>query len=155
MQFEYCKDLKRCYMGNAPTLSELNKVFGENITESWVAIQIRDLSEFSGVKSKLNPTQIDMLAKVIIASFYYLKVTEIMHFFLLFKSGKYSSFYGAVDGLVITKALQDFCRDRNERLYQFEQEERKRIEEAERERSRKNAVSYDEYLAGKNAGIYY
>lgn len=149
MQYGYCADLQRCYMGKAPTLSVLNDAFGKNITETWLAIQIRNLSEFSGVKDKIDTTQIDMLAKVIIATFHYLKVTELMHFFLLFKSGKFGKFYGAVDGLVITEALQDFCRERNEKIYQFEQEERKRKEAIEREQHDKEVARFrallDEY----------
>lgn len=134
MQCDYCKDLRRVYMGKAPTLDELGDAFGKDITESWVAIQVRDLSEFSGVNNKISIEQIDMLAKVITATFHGLKATELMHFFLLFKGGKFGKFYGAVDGLAITEALQEFCHQRNERIWQYEDEERKRKEDAERER---------------------
>ncbi len=147
MQYSYCADLQRVYMGKAPTLSVLNEAFGKNITETWLAIQIQNLSEFSGVKDKIDTTQIDMLAKVIIATFHYLKVTELMHFFLLFKSGKFGKFYGAVDGLVITEALQDFCRERNNKIFLFEQEERKRKEEIERERQDKEVARFRALLA--------
>lgn len=129
-------------MGKAPTLSVVNEAFGKNITETWLAIQIRNLSEFSGVKDKIDTSQIDALAKVIIATFKFLKVTELMHFFLLFKSGKYGKFYGSVDGLVITEALQDFCRERNEKIWQYEEAERKRKEEIERERHDKEAARF-------------
>lgn len=142
MQYDYCADLQRVYTGKAPTLNVLNEAFGKNITETWLAIQIRNLSEFSGVKDKLDTAQIDMLAKTIIATFHFLKVTELMHFFLLFKSGKYGKFYGAVDGIVITEALQDFCRERNEKLYQYEQEERKRQEEIERKQHEKEVARF-------------
>lgn len=129
-------------MGKAPTLSVVNEAFGKNITETWLAIQIRNLSEFSGVKDKIDTTQIDMLAKVIIATFHYLKVTELMHFFLLFKSGKFGKFFGAVDGLVITEALQIFCKERNEKIWQYEEAERKRKEEIEREQHDKEAARF-------------
>lgn len=147
MQYDYCTNLQRCYMGKAPTLTVVNEAFGKNITETWLAIQIQNLSEFSGVRDKIDTTQIDMLAKVIIATFSYLKVTELMHFFLLFKSGKFGKFYGAVDGLVITEALQDFCRERNDKIFQFEQEERKRKEEIERERQDKSVARFRALLA--------
>lgn len=147
MQYDYCADLQRVYMGKAPTLSVLNEAFGKNITETWLAIQIQNLSEFSGVKDKIDTTQIDMLAKVIIATFHFLKVTELMHFFLLFKSGKFGKFYGVVDGLVITEALQDFCRERNNKIFLFEQEERKRKEEIERERQDKAVAQFRALLA--------
>lgn len=133
-------------MGKAPTLSVLNDAFGKNITETWLAIQIRNLSEFSGVKDKIDTTQIDMLVKVIIATFKFLKVTELMHFFLLFKSGKYGKFYGSVDGLVITEALQDFCRERNETLRRFYEEERKRKQEIEDENNRQQVAKFRAFL---------
>lgn len=136
-------------MGKAPTLSVVNEAFGKNITETWLAIQIRDLSEFSGVKDKIDTTQIDMLVKVIIATFHYLKVTELMHFFLLFKSGKYGKFFGAVDGMVITEALQTFCKERNEKIWKYEEAERKRKKEIESEQHDEEVARFrvllDEY----------
>lgn len=146
MQYDYCTDLQRCYMGKAPTLSVLNDTFGKNITETWLAIQIRNLSEFSGVKDKITTEQIDMLAKVIISTFHYLKVTELMHFFLQFKSGKFGKFFGAVDGLVITEALQDFCKERNEKLWQYAEEERIREEDFKREQHDKEVARFRELL---------
>lgn len=153
MQYDYCTDLQRVYMGKAPTLSVLNEAFGKNITETWLAIQIRNLSEFSGVKDKLDTAQIDMLAKTIIATFHYLKVTELMHFFLLFKSGKYGKFYGAVDGIVITEALQDFCRERNETLYKIYEEERKREKEIEDKKHRKEVAKFHAFLAEHECSV--
>ena len=151
MQYDYCADLQRCYMGKAPTLSVLNEAFGKNITETWLAIQLRNLSEFSGVKDKLDTAQIDMLAKTIIAIFPYLKVTELMHFFLLFKSGKYGKFYGAVDGIVITEALQGFITERNNKIYQFEKEEDERRKAIKNERESKEIESFRTML--KEYGI--
>lgn len=146
-QYDYCMDLQRCYLGKAPTLGVLNEAFGKNITETWLAIQIQNLSEFSGVKGKIEIPQTDMLVKVIIAAFYYLKVTELMHFFLLFKSGRYGKFFGVVDGLVITEALQVFCRERNERIHQIKEEERKRKEAIEQEHRDKEIARFRALLA--------
>lgn len=153
MQYDYCVNIKRVYTGKAPTLRVLNDAFGKNVTEAWLAIQIRDLSEFSGCKDKLDIEQIDKLAKVIIASFKHLTVTELMHFFLQFKSGKYGKFYGAVDGLVITEALQDFCRERNEILHSIYEEERKRETEIEDEKRRKAVAKFHAFLAEHGCSI--
>lgn len=153
MQYNYCVDLKRAYTGKAPTLSVLSDAFGPNITEAWLAIQIRDLSEFSGCKDKLDIEQIDKLAKVIRTSFKHLKVTELMHFFLKFKSGEYGKFYGAVDGLVVTEALQSFCRERNEMLHTIYEEERKRKKEIEDERNRKAVAKFHEFLAEHECSV--
>ena len=137
MQYRYCTDLKRCYLGKAPTLSTLNETFGAHITKAWLTIQLNNLSEFSGAKEKFDTAQVDMLAKVIMSSFPYLKVTELMHFFLLFKTGKFGKFYGAVDGLAITESLRAFCNERREYIYRFTEQERRRqkeMEDAQRDR---------------------
>lgn len=54
-----------------------------------------------------------------------------MYFFLLFKSGKFGRFYGAVDGLKIMEALREFCDMRDEHIsrYVMEEEKRKQAEE--------------------------
>lgn len=152
MQYLYCKDVNRCYIGKAPSLKVISEAYGENITETWLEIQLRDLSEFAGCKDKLSIQQIEQIAKVIILEFSFLKATELMHFFILFKSGKFGKFYGAVDGLVITEALQEFRQLRRERLWGLEQkrarEERARLEQQIAD-SKKNAVSYEEWKRRK------
>ena len=145
MQYKYCKDVNRCYTGKAPSLKVISEAYGENITETWLEIQLRDLSEFAGCKDKLSIQQIEQIAKVIILEFSFLKATELMHFFILFKSGKFGKFYGAVDGLVITEALQEFRQLRRERLWELEQK-RAREERARRDAEyAKNAMSFDEW----------
>lgn len=111
-------------MGDAPTLGTVSKAWGDNITESWLEMQLIDLSEFSGVKDKLSSFQLDSLAQVIIASWGHYKVTEMMLFFQQFKSGKYGRFYGAVDSMVITEALHDFDKERCQAIDHY-----RRIEE--------------------------
>lgn len=145
MQYKYCTDVERCYTGTAPTLSVVRQAYGDTVAESWLEIQLKDLSEFAGCKEKLSVRQIEQTAKVIMLNFHFLKVTEMMHFFILFKGGKFGKFYGAVDGLVITEALQDYLKLRREALefYRRKQEEKERAaNEAEHAR---NAMTYEEY----------
>lgn len=145
MQYKYCKDVDRCYIGKAPSLNVMTEAYGENITETWLEIQLRDLSEFSGCKDKLSIQQIEQIAKVIILEFGFMKATELMHFFILFKSGKFGKFYGAVDGLVITEALQEFRVMRREKLCALEQKIQQ-IERAKQEAEHaRNAMSFEEF----------
>lgn len=140
-QYEYCTRIKRCYMGSAPTLTAVIEAFGKGTAQSWLAFQLRDLSEFSGVREKLGIRQIDDTTEVILSQFAYLKVTELMHFFLIFKSGKFGKFYGAVDGLAIMEALCEFIEERNEKVARWQNEEasrRKEMENAERDRENAN-----------------
>lgn len=163
-QYAYCKDIRRAYMGTAPALGVVSNAFGENVTKAWLSIQLIDLSEFSGCKDKLSTFQISSIAEVIMAEWGYVKVTELMHFFLQFKAGRYGKFYGAVDGLVITEALQEFARERFDRVVKYEQEEaaaRKAVEDAEHERQVKRFhqflndyhLSIEDYLMFCDMGI--
>ena len=136
-QYSYCTEIRRCYMGKAPSLVTVKEAFGKGTAQSWLAFQLRDLSEFSGAKEKLGIGQVDDITEVIISQFAYLKVTELMHFFLLFKSGKFGKFYGVVDGLAIMEALREFIQERNEMVSRWQYEEearRKSVEEAEQKR---------------------
>lgn len=132
-------------MGAAPMLRTLTEAYGANTTEMWLEIQLKDLSEFAGCREKLSIQQIEQIAKVIILTFDYLKVTEMMYFFVLFKSGKFGKFYGAVDGLVITEALNEFVRLRNEKKYEYITKQ-EAIDKAKQDAEHaKTALTYDEY----------
>ena len=145
MQYKYCKDVDRCYIGKAPSLKVITEAYGEKTSFAWLQIQLRDLSEFAGCKDKLSIQQIEQTAKVIILEFGFMKATELMHFFILFKSGKFGKFYGSVDGLVITEALQEFREMRREKLWALEQK-RQQIERAKQEAEHaRNAMSFEEY----------
>lgn len=145
MQYKYCSNLERCYSGTAPTLSVVAEAFGEDVATSWIAIMVRDLSEFAGCKDKLSLSQINHLERLIMLNFSYMKVTELMHFFVMFKSGKFGKFYGAVDGLVIMDALQDFAKMRNEFIHEMELKRQKEEKDrADREHSMR-VVTYEEY----------
>lgn len=151
VQYLCADNLKRCFMGTAPTLEVVREAFGTATAESWLEIQLRDLSEFSGCKEKLTIEQLDAIARVIYTMFPYLKVTELAYFFLLFKAGKFGKFYGAVDGLVITEALQDYLITRNDYIAKFEREERERREAIEEQRHREAVEAFHAML--KSYGI--
>lgn len=145
VQYLCADNLKRCFMGSAPTLAVVREAFGVATLESWLEIQLRDLSEFSGCKEKLTTEQLDAIARVIFTMFPFLKVTELAYFFLLFKSGKFGKFYGAVDGLKITESLQTFLQIRAAHVAAYMDEERNRQEAEEDARHEKEVERfYDE-----------
>lgn len=143
--FAYCSDLRRVYMGTAPTLKTLGAAYGDALPDVWVSTQIHALSEDCGCKDKMTPQQVRSTARTIVAVFGYLNVVELMHFFLLFRAGEYGRFYGSVDGLVITEALQAFVRQRRDRISGFEAEAEAEKRKAQWERQRKYAISYEEW----------
>lgn len=146
-QYIYCLYKDRCFCGSAPSLSVVSKCYGSNVSELFVSAQIKDLMEYTGNKGKLTIHQIDALSKVIVSTFYYLKVTELMYFFFLFKSGRFGSFYGSVDTIVITQSIREFLKIRNDEI---ESIERKRNQEEAERRNKdcaKNAISYEEWVS--------
>ena len=141
LQHVYCQDIKRVFTGGAPELSVLSGTFGEEVTRTWLNIQIRDLSEYCGCRDKISVLQINSLSKTIISLFYYLKVTELMYFFLLMKGGRFGHFYGSVDSMKITSSIQQFISEvRNPLLAQYYREE----EEAN-ERNPDDLLTYEEW----------
>jgi hypothetical protein len=99
-------------MGKAPTLRTVSLAFMSGTSISWLTAQLYDLSEFSGCKNP-DEKQYEDLARTILNSYGYLKLTELMDFFRRFKAGEYGKFYGSVDPLVITTTLRlDYLRTR-------------------------------------------
>jgi hypothetical protein len=140
-QLEICSDSEQCFFGNYPTLSTLKAEHGKNAPLAWLVPQLTNLSVYCGCKDKLTKEQYKECAFVIATEFYYLKVSELMLFFHRFKTGRYGRFYGAVDPLVITSALRDFIRERNDVIFLHDQQERER----QLAESRKGCVTREEY----------
>lgn len=145
VQLEVCQDERDCYLGDYPTLGLLRTAYGKEAATMWLIPQLYNLSEYCGVKNKLEGTPLEECASIIANIYKYLKVSELMLFFYKFKAGKYGRFYGNVDPMIITSSLQLFCRERNDFWFKYDSEQR----EKEMEESRKNVVTYDEFCKRK------
>ena len=68
-----------------------------------------------------------------------------------FKCGKYGALYGVVDPLVIMQALFQFASERRAELafYENRERERKKQEEREKWQSSQTAISYSEWKNSK------
>lgn len=144
-QAEYCAHLDRCFIGNAPSLYRTKIAYGNNAAESWLEIQIRDLSEFTGCKGKMTIAQIEETSRIIVNNYGYLKITELMYFFQLFKAGRFGKFYGAVDGLVITTSLLEFLKIRASELDRLEKIQKEQQREENESYIKLTSVTWDEY----------
>ena len=137
---------ERAFFGNAPTLVILNKTYGDGFAATWLLPQIYDLVVYCNSKSTLNDQQAEFLAQAIAHEYYFLKASEVLLFFYRFKLGQYGKFYGTVDPMAITRALDKFCA---ERLKAYD--ERDAEEEREwRDLSFKLRVKFEEYLQWKS-----
>lgn len=122
----YCAaNVEKCFTGNTPTIFEVRRAYSAATVDSWLDIQLADLVRFCGVKGKEEFTRIiDPVIQVISDNFGYLKLSELMLFFQQFKAGQYGRFYGSVDPMVITEALQQFLEFRADRLAVIERKRR-------------------------------
>ncbi len=144
-QARLCVHVDRIFTGVAPPLVRISRTYGRDVAEIAVMAYIKDLSEYTGVKDKMTPQQMEHTAAVIVSEYGHLTIAEIMYFFYLFKAGRFGRFYGAVDGLVITEALRDFIDIRNQELDRIEHDKRKRAQAREDQRRRKESLTYEEY----------
>lgn len=136
----YCAaNIDRCFTGEAPTLYEVRKYYSPEAVDSWLDAQLSNLVMFCGVKGKDEFTSsafVNAVTAVIADNFGYLKLSELMLFFQQFKAGKYGRFYGSIDPMVITEALQAFLDFRAERLVVIERElQRAELRKQETERA--------------------
>lgn len=113
VQSSFAKQPTKAVMGDYPTLDELRTAYGKETPSAWLAVQVADMMRFTGTRH-LNERQQEQLADILAVEARELKVTEMMLFFYRFKTGRYGRFYGSVDPMVVTTALQDFLRERQE-----------------------------------------
>jgi ABC-type phosphate/phosphonate transport system ATPase subunit len=112
-------------------------------TEGKITVNGRDIST-------LSDNQLAELSAIILTNYYWLNLAEVMQFIAKFKLGIFGQFYGTVDPLKITSALQLFIRHREESI-DYHERNQKRIQDEQRWRQRKDgAVTYEEYLKIKS-----
>ena len=140
-QLQICSNPEDCYFGNSPTLTSLNKLYGQGAAEVWLSAEVQEACLFMGIKEMPDINQTEKLVKIIALQYGYLKVDELQLFFFNFCSAKYRHFYGTFDPSIIILSLRDFLSDRSRAYEEREQRERDR----EREDWKKNAITYEEY----------
>ena len=143
LQIAVARHPDRAFFGKAPSLAVVKHTYGPNAPTMWLMAQLYDLCEYTGAK-KMDVQQATMLAEVIAQQYGYLKVSEILLFFLRFKAGNYGRFYGTVDPMVITAAIREFLKERDWACAQHEQQ-LKQQEQLEDEKIPR--LSWQEYAA--------
>ena len=134
MQVKYCRDVERVHFGKAPKIKSVAEAYGHKTAESWLEIQLNDLSEFVGCKGKLSKRQYEELAKMILETYPHYNLAEFMLFCHRFKLCRYGRFYGAVDPMVILQSLDKFNEEREQAHYEHQRtENRKQQEESDRQ----------------------
>ena len=127
VQSLFAKNPQTAVMGDYPTLTDINIAYGKDFADLWLMPQITNLAAYTGAKNLTLDQERD-LARVIATEYHYFKITELLVFFHRFKAGRYGRFYGSVDPMVITCALREFRRERNDLIGLYEQQRREEEE---------------------------
>lgn len=106
----------------SPSLLVMKKAYGDNFPVAWLMEQILELVVYSNSKGTLNDYQAEFLANTIVNEHYDLKASDLLLFFYQFKAGKYGHFYGVIDPMRITIALDEFCDERDRVIEQHRKE---------------------------------
>lgn len=130
---------------DAYTLATVKLAYGESTAINFLKINLIRLNEFVGTKEKLDDLQLQDLSEQILSEFYYLNVFEFIFFFSKLRSGKYVDFYGSVDPMRILKSLSNFVNDRRNEIEREEREINRLKKEAEFDKWKRDAVSYEQY----------
>ena len=141
MQFQVCKDASSCFFGDFPTLSVIDRTYGERKSRAWLIPQLVDLSLCCGLKEDASREQLEFTATFIATDFHWLKTSELMLFFYRFKAGCYERFYSRFDPQAILSSLRMFILERA-RAYDARDGELRRRKEAEH---KARCISYEEY----------
>ena len=117
------RDPKRAILSErSPSLLVMKKAYGDNFPVAWLMEQILELVVYSNSKGTLNDYQAEFLANTIVNEHYDLKASDLLLFFYQFKTGKYGHFYGVIDPMRITIALDEFCDERDRVIEQHRKE---------------------------------
>ena len=150
MQPDFLADPIQAFRSRYPTLKMLDEAYGGEASKSWLYAEIVNLNEFCGCAGKMSDEQIYEIARLVTATYPYLKLSELLLFFGWLKIGRYGRFYGNIDPMIITQALLDFGKDRNMMYARLQDEaaERRRVEILARP-----GMTEEEYRSTKAAGV--
>lgn len=143
MQVKYCRDVERVHFGKAPKIKSVAEAYGHKTAESWLEIQLNDLSEFVGCKDKLTKRQIEETALMILETYPNYNLVEFMLFFHRFKMCRYGRFYGMVDPMIILQALSTFNDERESAYIEHRRKER---EQEQQESDRQFNAEKQQYI---------
>lgn len=154
-----CPTIDLCAEVNSPMLSTLAQAYpaittdkGEKVESTaitWMQAHLVAVSQYVNVKIKMSDWQMNALCQQLIADYPYITMMEFILFCARLRSGRYGSFYGSIDPLIITKAFSSFMDDRNQDYGKRYERERKERAELEAEESRRNSISWEDYCKEK------
>ena len=157
--------IDKCSEIDSPKLGVMSEAFpsridsrtGEEIKDMavvWMQGQLIAVSMFCGAREKMNEWPYKSPCKQLIDEHHALTMMEFILFCARLRSARYGKFYGSIDPAEILGSLDQFLKDRKHDIWKREDELEKARREKEAEESRKNAITYEEYLRRKEMGMH-
>lgn len=144
--------MSEAYKSDAPTLTYLDLCYGEGSAITWLVAWVSDVYGICGFVGKEITDNIKIATvNAIMREYYYLNLNEMVVFFKMFLAGKFEKFYKTPNPQVITSSLNEFITFRMSAVKEIEVNRRKEKEKLEEAITKRNAVSYDEWVAMKKA----
>lgn len=119
-QMDMCADKEDCVLGSYPKLRDLDSQYGPKAAAQWIIPQLDSLNKYTGAKMTLDKYQLAEVSMIIANEYSWLKVSDVMLFVYLFKTGRYGKIYGALDPTALMAALRTFAHeDRGKIKYEY------------------------------------
>ena len=145
----------RAYLAVCPTLSSLDRIYGNGATVHWIRVQLVAIFQLSSSKDTGVVDEIKAFASLLAATMSTYKLTELMVFFAGYAAGIFGTTdYQTFDLRRISAAfLGEFRKERTQQLAAIKRERQQLINEQKDARDRANAISYEDYLRGKTSSL--
>jgi len=95
-----------------PSISKINKKFGEDFTQAYIEGWIVNLRDFINIGKKMSDSQTQETAMMILDEFYNVTIADINLIFKRAKLGQYGQIYDRLDGQVILSWFDKYFQER-------------------------------------------
>lgn len=109
-------DIEKAYSEKSPTLSDLERMYGQGSSALWVKTQLLTLDFASSLKEGGDMDSLAEFSGLFVHQYPHIKLTEFLLFIARFKLGRYGKFYGYFDTITIGEGFRKFLRERSEEL---------------------------------------
>lgn len=133
-----------------PSLGLVRSTYGEPTAIKWLTIQLMSLNDYAGVQNGMTDSQLSELSALLLEEYYYLNLAEFMQFFARFKLGRYGQFYGTVDPLKITSAMQTYIKERTASIDVKERELERERREHQHKQWTQESITYEQWKTSQN-----
>ena len=130
-----------------------NPETGRTAGASFVFAHLSALNELYGPEKRMTETQLNDLSSIIATEYPSLKVTELILFVRMFKGGKFGHFYGSIDPMVITSAMNKFVAETRPYYANLAIRHNERQKAVELRKEIQNGITLDEYVADKSVPL--